>query len=207
MRWRTFSEQVIGVAQHFKASMVMTLGALLADVPHSRAVQLIGTANEQLMIDRFELQRSRYEGPTGIVGVLHDSCAIVDLPSASLWAAVPAYASQVPSPKATMALLERLGTIIGTTMPTARLAGQVHDYEVRVNAIVAEDSDLGGYVRRLESMSDAGIEDFSLEDDDDLDDDEDDDIVGGELDADLPEHVDAGALMDEVERFLRDQGK
>ena len=207
MRWRTFSEQVIGVAQHFKASMVMTLGALLADVPHSRAVQLIGTANEQLMIDRFELQRSRYEGPTGIVGVLHDSCAKVDLPSASLWAAVPAYASQVPSPKATMALLERLGTIIGTTMPTARLAGQVHDYEVRVNAIVAEDSDLGGYVRRLESMSDAGIEDFSLEDDDDLDDDEDDDIVGGELDADLPEHVDAGALMDEVERFLRDQGK
>lgn len=207
MRWRTFSEQVIGVAQHFKASMVMTLGALLADVPHSRAVQLIGTANEQLMIDRFELQRSRYEGPTGIVGVLHDSCAKVDLPSASLWAAVPAYASQVPSPKATMALLERLGTIIGTTMPTARLFSQVHDYEVRVNAIVAEDSDLGGYVRRLESMSDAGIEDFSLEDDDDLDDDEDDDIVGGELNADLPEHVDAGALMDEVERFLRDQGK
>ncbi|MEI7618232.1 MAG: PAC2 family protein [Actinomycetota bacterium] len=208
MRWRTFSEQVIGVAQHFKASMVMTLGALLADVPHSRAVQLIGTANEQLMIDRFELQRSRYEGPTGIVGVLHDACSKADLPSASLWAAVPAYASQVPSPKATMALLERLGTIIGTTMPTARLASQVHDYEMRVNAVVAEDPDLGGYVRRLESMSDAGIEDFSLEDDDDLDDEEDDDdIVGGELEADLPEHVDAGALMDEVERFLRDQGK
>ena len=212
MRWRTFTEQVVGVARHFNASLVMTLGALLADVPHSRAVQLIGTANEQDMIDRFELQRSRYEGPTGIVGVLHDACSKADLPSASLWAAVPAYASQVPSPKATMALLNRLGGIIGTAMPTARLAEQIGEYESRVGAIVADDDDLGGYVRRLESMSDAGIEDFSLDDDDDLDDedgdeDDDDDLVGGELEINLPEHVDATALMDEVERFLRDQGK
>ena len=210
MRWRTFTEQIIGVAQHFKASMVLTLGALLADVPHSRAVQLIGTANEQNMIDRFDLQRSRYEGPTGIVGVLHDACGKADLASASLWAAVPAYASQIPSPKATMALLDRLGNIIGTGMPTARLAAEVSEYEARVSAIVAEDDDLGGYVRRLESMSDAGIEDFSLDDDDDLDEDdedeEDNDIVGGELSVGLPEHVDGTALIDEVERFLRDQG-
>lgn len=206
MRWRTFTEQIIGVAQHFKASMVLTLGALLADVPHSRTVQLIGTANEQDMIDRFDLQRSRYEGPTGIVGVLHDACGAADLASASLWAAVPAYASQVPSPKATMALLDRLGNIIGTSMPTARLAAQVSDYEARVSAIVADDDDLGGYVRRLESMSDAGIEDFSLDDDDDLDDDDEDDVVGGELSVGLPEHVDGTALIDEVERFLRDQG-
>ncbi|CAB4886901.1 unannotated protein [freshwater metagenome] len=208
MRWRTFTEQIIGVAQHFKASMVMTLGALLADVPHSRAVQLIGTASDQQMIDRFDLQRSRYEGPTGIVGVLHDACSKLDLPSASLWAAVPAYASQVPSPKATMALLDRLGNILGTAMPTARLAAQVQEYEARVSAMVGEDDDLGGYVRRLESMSDAGIEDFSLDDDDedDEDDDLDDDLVGGELGASLPEHVDGNALIDEVERFLRDQG-
>jgi predicted ATP-grasp superfamily ATP-dependent carboligase len=212
MRWRAFTEQIIGVAQQYKASLVITLGALLADVPHSRPVQLIGTANDQDMIERFDLQRSRYEGPTGIVGVLHDACAKADLASASLWAAVPAYASQVPSPKATMALVERLGSIIGTNMPTARLAMQVDEYESRVSAIVAEDPDLGGYVRRLESMSDAGIEDFSLDDDDDLDDidddiDDEDDLVGGELNADLPEHLDATALMDEVERYLRDQGK
>lgn len=210
MRWRAFTEQIIGVAKQYNASLVMTLGALLADVPHTRPVQLIGTANDQDMIDRFDLQRSRYEGPTGIVGVLHDACAKADLASASLWAAVPAYASQVPSPKATMALIERLGGIIGTPMPTERLALQIDDYEARVSALVAEDPDLGGYLRRLESLSDAGIEDFSLDDDDELEDDDfddDDDSVGGELNVDLPEHVDATALMDEVERFLRDQGK
>jgi predicted ATP-grasp superfamily ATP-dependent carboligase len=206
MRWRCFSEQIIGVAQHFNASLVLTLGALLADVPHSRPVQLIGTASDQTMIDRYELQRSRYEGPTGIVGILHDACTKVDLPSAALWAAVPAYASQVPSPKATLALVERLGTIIGSVMPTARLQAQVEDYENRVSSVVADDDDLSGYVRRLESMSDAGIEDFSLDDDDDIDeDDDDDDVVGGELEIDLPEHVDGPAFIDEVERFLRDQ--
>ena len=207
MRWRCFSEQVIGVAKHYNASLVLTLGALLADVPHSRPVQLIGTASDQTMIDRYDLQRSRYEGPTGIVGILHDACTKADLPSAALWAAVPAYASQVPSPKATLALVDRLGSIIGTTMPTMRLQAQVEDYESRVSSVVADDDDLSGYVRRLESMSDAGIEDFSLDDDDEIDDeeDDDDDVVGGELEADLPENVDGPAFIDEVERFLRDQ--
>jgi hypothetical protein len=195
---------------HYNASLLMTLGALLADVPHSRPVQLIGTASDQDMIERHDLQRSRYEGPTGIVGIIHDACAKADLPSASLWAAVPAYASQVPSPKASLALVERLGTIIGTAIPTAALVDAVDDYERRVTAIVADDDDLSGYVRRLESMNDAGIEDFSLDDDDDIeedDDDDDDDIVGGELSINLPEHVDGTALIDEVEQFLRDQGK
>lgn len=210
MRWRCFSEQIVSVAKHFNASLVLTLGALLADVPHSRPVQLIGTASDQAMIDRYELQRSRYEGPTGIVGILHDACTNADLPCAALWAAVPAYASQVPSPKATLALIERLGGIIGTTMPTARLQAQVEEYENRVSSVVADDDDLSGYVRRLESMSDAGIEDFSLDDDDDIDEDDDadeddDDVVGGELEVDLPEHVDGPAFIDEVERFLRDQ--
>jgi len=209
MRWRCFTEQVLGVAKHFDASLVVTLGALLADVPHSRPVQVIGTASEQDMIDRFDLQRSRYEGPTGIVGVLQDACMRADIPNASLWAAVPAYASQVNSPKAALALVERLGPMIGTTMPTHLLAQQVPDYEARVAALVADDDDLGGYVRRLESMADAGIEDFSMEDDDDDDDDElddsDDDAVGGELGESLPEHLDGPAFIDEVERFLRDQ--
>ncbi len=207
MRWRSFSDQIVGVAQHFNASLVITLGALLADVPHSRPVQLIGTASDQELIDRYDLQRSRYEGPTGIVGVLHDACIKADLPAAALWAAVPAYASQVPSPKATLSLVERLGTIIGTTMPTTRLLAQVADYEARVSAVVADDDDLAGYVRRLESMSDAGIEDFSLDDDDDIDedDDDDDDAVGGELEPEMPESVDGPAFIDEVERFLREQ--
>ena len=203
MRWRSFSDQIVGVAKHFQASLVLTLGALLADVPHTRPVQLIGTASDQELIDRHDLQRSRYEGPTGIVGVIHDSCAKADLQSASLWAAVPAYASQVPSPKATLALVERLGSIIGSTVPTSRLESEIEDYELRVSALVSDDDDLMGYVRRLESMSDAGIEDFSMDDDDDIEEDDDDDVVGGELA--LPEHVDGPAFIDEVERFLRDQ--
>ncbi|MEO6124927.1 MAG: PAC2 family protein [Ilumatobacteraceae bacterium] len=208
MRWRAFTEQIVGVAQQFQASMVITLGALLADVPHSRTVQLIGTATEQEIIDRYDLQRSRYEGPTGIVGIIQDACHTVDIPCVALWAAVPAYASQVPSPKATLALVDRLGAIIGSTLPVGRLAAQVTDYESRVSMIVDEDDDLAGYVRRLESMSDAGIEDFSIDDDDDIDEDDDDDSVGGELGTNtpvLPEHVDGPAFIDEVERFLRDQ--
>ena len=211
MRWRSFSEQIVGVAQKYQASMVLTLGALLADVPHTRPVQLIGTASDQIIIDRFDLQRSRYEGPTGIVGVIHDSCTQADLPSASLWAAVPAYAAQVPSPKATMAMMQRLGDIIGATMPTSSLLHSVTDYEARVDQMVDADHDLGGYVRRLEGLVDSGVDSFDedLDDteEDDDDNDDDDDAVGGELSSELPAEVDGTALVDEVERFLRDQGK
>jgi predicted ATP-grasp superfamily ATP-dependent carboligase len=204
LRWRLFTEQLVGVAQRFDASLVLTLGALLADVPHSRPVQLIGTATDQEIIDRFDLQRSRYEGPTGIVGVVHDACAHADLPSASLWAAVPAYASQVPSPKAALALVERACEILGTPGPVARLQQEALDYDSRVTAFVADDTDLVGYVARLESMSDDG----SLDDDEFFDDDDDDgdDSVGGELGPDADAELDSDALMAELERFLRDQG-
>jgi len=202
LRWRLFTDQLIGIAQRFDASMVLTMGALLADVPHSRPVQLIGTATEQDIIDRFDLQRSRYEGPTGIVGVIQDACTKADLPSASLWAAVPAYASQVPSPKASLALVERACEIIGTPAPTARLQSESNDYDARVSAFVSNDTDLVGYVARLESLSDSGELDDEFDDDDD-----DDDVVGGELGHDLPVDavVNSDELMAEVERFLRDQ--
>ncbi|MDP2292881.1 MAG: PAC2 family protein [Actinomycetota bacterium] len=205
LRWRLFTDQLIGIARRFDVSMVLTLGALLADVPHSRPVQLIGTATEQDVIDRFDLQRSRYEGPTGIVGVVHDACTRADLSSASLWAAVPAYASQVPSPKASLALVERACEIIGTPAPTARLQAESHDYDTRVTAFVSDDNDLVGYVSRLESLADSGEldDDFDYDEVDDDDDDDDDDSVGGELG---PEHeVNSDDLMAEVERFLRDQ--
>jgi len=202
LRWRLFTDQLIGIAQRFDASMVLTMGALLADVPHSRPVQLIGTATEQDIIDRFDLQRSRYEGPTGIVGVIQDACTKADLPSASLWAAVPAYASQVPSPKASLALVERACEIIGTPAPTARLQSESNDYDARVSAFVSNDTDLVGDVARLESLSDSGELDDEFDDDDD-----DDDVVGGELGHDLPVDavVNSDELMAEVERFLRDQ--
>ena len=176
--------------------MLLTLGALLADVPHSRPVQLMGTATDQTMIDRFDLQRSRYEGPTGIVGVLHDAFAHTDLASASLWAAVPAYASQVPSPKAALALVERACEMLGCPAPTAHLIADAGEYDARVSAFVGDDDDLIGYVSRLESLADSG----ELDDDDD----EDDEVGGNEPIDDT--RLNSDELMAEVERFLRDQG-
>ncbi|HNJ97582.1 MAG TPA: PAC2 family protein [Ilumatobacteraceae bacterium] len=207
LRWRLFTDQVVAIANHFDASLVITLGALLADVPHSRPVQLMGTSTDQDVIDRFDLQRSRYEGPTGIVGVLQDACTRAGRPTASLWAAVPAYASQLPSPKATLALVQRTCEMIGTPAPVGRLAAEAEEYDRRVTSLVADDGDLIGYVARLESMSDSGdLDDYEQYeyDPDDEDDEDDDDSVGGELAEDTD--VDSEELMAEVERFLRDQG-
>jgi proteasome assembly chaperone (PAC2) family protein len=200
LRWRCFTEQLIAIANTHGAGMVLTLGALLADVPHSRPVQIIGTAADHELITRFDLQRSRYEGPTGIVGVLHDACAKAGLDSASLWAAVPAYASQVPSPKASLALITRACAMIGTPTPVGRLGDEASSYESRIDALVNDDDDLVGYVARLETL------DFDEDDDEDEDD---DDTVGGELGDGVapidPAALDSDELMAEVERFLRDQ--
>jgi predicted ATP-grasp superfamily ATP-dependent carboligase len=192
LRWRLFTEQFLGLARRFDASMIVTLGALLADVPHTRPVQIIGTSSDSDLMDRFDLHRSRYEGPTGIVGVLQHACSEAGVPSASLWAAVPAYASQEPSPKAALALLERACDIIGTPTPRHGLVDDAEEYEQRIESLVESDSDLEGYVRRLELVADSGI--------DDDEDDQFDDSVGGELGED-----DGEALVEEVERFLRDQ--
>jgi proteasome assembly chaperone (PAC2) family protein len=202
LKWRTFSEQLMGVADHFGASMMLTLGALLADVPHSRPVQIIGTATDDDLIDRFELQRSRYEGPTGIVGVLHDSCYTAAMPSAALWAAVPAYASQVPSPKASLSLMRRACEIIGTPAPVASVMNLIERYEDQVNSLVNDDEDLAAYVERLETMSDNGM---SL--DDEVDDGQLQFDFASESDDDSSEEPDASTLMDEVEQFLREQGE
>ena len=184
LRWRLFSDQLIGVAARYSASMMLTLGALLADVPHSRPVPLIGTASDSGLIERFELQRSQYEGPTGIVGVLHHQAAAVDLPSASLWAAVPGYASQVPSPKAAMAVVERACAMLGTPAPLSRLAPAAAEYDARVDALIGDDDDMVEYLSRLERMSDEVDESA-------------DDLTNAEP-------VDPDTLVDEVEQFLRD---
>ena len=184
LRWRLFSETVLDLAQRFDTTLAISLGALLADVPHSRAVPIIGTATDDGLIDRFELQRSQYEGPTGIVGVLHDTWQRAGLATASLWAAVPGYAAQVPSPKASLALVERACSMIGTPAPTAALEGGAAEYDARVAALIGDDDDMVEYLSRLEEISD---------------DDEDDDemTVAGSIDPD--------DLVNEVEQFLRDQ--
>jgi proteasome assembly chaperone (PAC2) family protein len=199
LKWREFCEQIVTVAQRFGAAMGLTIGALLADVPHTRPTQIIGSATDDGLIDRFDLSRSRYEGPTGIVGVLHDALSRSGLATASLWAAVPGYASQIQSPRAAMALVERACSMMGTPAPLVRLAGQVADYDANVAALIAEDDDLVTYVGRLEEM----VDEMGDEDDDSFDDDDDDDDQDlGTLDDGDPE-----ALADEVERFLRDHGR
>lgn len=189
LRWRTFCEQVVGIAQRMGATMGLTVGALLADVPHTRPTQLIGTATDESLIERFDLERSRYEGPTGIVGVLHDALSRAGLPTASLWAAVPGYASQLASPRAAMALVERACSMMGTPAPLSRLADAVADYDARVAALISDDDDLVTYVSRLEEMVD------EMDDEDEDDEDEFDDEI-----EDDPE-----LLAAEVEQFLRER--
>ena len=146
--------------------MAISLGALLADVPHSRPVPMIGTATDDPLIERFELRRSQYEGPTGIVGVLHDALNRTGLATASLWAAVPGYASQLPSPKAAMALVERACSMIGTPAPLAHLANDAADYDAQVAALIGDDDDMVEYLSRLEQITDDEIRRH----DDDIDD-------------------------------------
>jgi predicted ATP-grasp superfamily ATP-dependent carboligase len=175
--------------------MAVSLGALLADVPHTRPVHVIGTASDGDVIDRFDLQPSRYEGPTGIVGVLSDTLGRAGVASASLWAAVPGYAPQIPSPKAALALVERACALLGAPAPIEALRLAAADYDDRIAALIAEDDDLQEYVNRLESMTDDDGPGAFLDDDDE---DEADDAA-------LEAEVDPGELVAEVERFLRDR--
>ncbi len=186
LRWRLFCEQIEGIAEAFDVTMAISLGALLADVPHSRPVPLIGTATDDALIERFELRRSQYEGPTGIVGVLHDALHRCGLATASLWAAVPGYASQIPSPKAAMALVERACSMIGTPAPLSRLASEAAAYDAQVAAMIGDDDDMIEYLARLEQFTD-----------DEAHDSDDDFTSESPLDPD--------ALVEEVEQFLRDR--
>jgi proteasome assembly chaperone (PAC2) family protein len=202
LRWRAFCEQIVGIAHRLGATMGMTIGALLADVPHTRPTQIIGSATDEVLIDRFDLERSRYEGPTGIVGVLHDALSNSGLPTVSLWAAVPGYASQLQSPRAAMALVERACSMMGTPAPVMRLAAMVADYDAKVAALIADDDDLVTYVGRLEEIVDGmDDDDYEYGDDDDDDDGDGDDPRAALGDSD-PER-----LADEVEQFLRDHNR
>jgi predicted ATP-grasp superfamily ATP-dependent carboligase len=155
MRWRAYTDAICGLATQIGVELVITLGALLADTPHTRPVPVSSTASDEELIAQLALTRSNYEGPTGIVGVLHDACARAGLRSASLWAATPHYISATPNPRAAVALLERLSNLVGTPGPSGELVRAASEYAVRVAAAVAEDPDLAGYVEQLESAADA----------------------------------------------------
>jgi predicted ATP-grasp superfamily ATP-dependent carboligase len=154
LRWRTFTELVVGLTRDLGVELLITLGALLADVPHTRPAPVTGSATDGELVERLGLSASRYEGPTGIVGVLHDACGQQGIPSASLWAAVPHYVSLTPSPKGALALCERLGALIGVEVEADELEEAAQNYEEQVSEAVATDEETASYVDELERRAD-----------------------------------------------------
>jgi proteasome assembly chaperone (PAC2) family protein len=187
LRWRTFCDQIIQTAKALDVSQVITLGALLADVPHSRPVEVYGASEDPGLMAQLDLEPSTYEGPTGIIGVLASRCRDLDMPSASVWAAVPSYVPGAPSPKAGLALVERVCELVGTSVYRTDLEIAAATYERQVDELVAEDDDTAGYVADLEEAWDEAEQ-------------VDDDLDGDDVElTDDPE-----TLLAEVEQFLRE---
>jgi proteasome assembly chaperone (PAC2) family protein len=185
LKWRSFCAAVLGVAKALGVDMAVTLGALLTDIPHTRPVRVTGTAASNEMVGRLGLRRSSYEGPTGIIGILQDAMTRAEIPGASLWATVPHYVSQVPSPKAALALVERISELLNVSVSVTDLQIGAAAYERSVTERVEADEDAVAYVRQLEEADE---------------DEEDDDEVDDSTDVELPS---SDALAAEVERFLR----
>jgi predicted ATP-grasp superfamily ATP-dependent carboligase len=178
LRWRAFAGELVDVANELGAELVVTLGALLADVPHTRPVNVVGTTVDHELAARLDLATSRYEGPTGMIGVLADAARRATLPSVSIWAALPHYVQASPNPRAALALVTKLEELLPLELDTDSLKEASETFDATVAEIVEDDPELVGYVKRLEEEADR---------DDEL--------------ADLP----ADELVAEVERFLRDQ--
>jgi proteasome assembly chaperone (PAC2) family protein len=186
LKWRTFTRQVTDVAREIGAGLVVTLGALLADVIHHRPVHLIGTASDSDVIERFSLQRSRYEGPTGIVGVLNIICREHGVPTASLWANVPHYISGIENPKATLALVKRVLTLLSASTDLSDLDEAVKQFDRNLAEIVSQNAKIAGYVAKLERAASE----------------EEEPAPGDSQPSELPP---ASELVAEIEQFLRQQ--
>ena len=184
VRWRTFTTTVIDTAKDLGSDVLITLGAFLTDVPHSRPVPVVGSAQNLEAAARLGLTRSQYEGPTGIVGVLHDASNRAGLPSVSLWAAVPHYLPAMPNPKAALALVEKASALLGIPVETRGLTQAMMEWERKVNSLVEENEELGEYVRRLEAGADESARSLL----------QDQPVPSGEV------------IAAELERYLREQG-
>jgi proteasome assembly chaperone (PAC2) family protein len=154
LRWQAFSRLIVDFASELGVELLVSLGSLLADVPHTRASPVTGSASDPELVERLGLQASRYEGPTGIVGVLHDFCRRENMPSVSLWAAVPHYVSLTPSPRAALALCERLSSLLDVEIDVAELSEAAEGYVDQVSRAVATDADTQAYVDDLEERAD-----------------------------------------------------
>jgi len=182
LRWRTFAETVATTADTLGVELVVTLGALIAEVSHTLPVPITGLASSRELVDELELERSSYEGPTGITGVVHDLCRQAGIESASLWAAVPHYVAAVPNPKAALALLRRLEGLTGIALEASELERETADYEEQIGRAVAANPEIEELVSRIEA--------------------EQADLLGGEGEQ-LPS---ADTLAREFQRFLRQRG-
>ena len=154
MRWRSFTQELLTAARELGVEMVVTLGALLADSPHTRPVPVSGTSSDESIALRLGYEPSTYEGPTGIVGVLQEACAQAGIPAVSLWAAVPHYVAQPPCPKATLALLARIEDLLDVPVPLGDLPEESRAWQIGVDELAAEDDEIAAYVRTLEEAVD-----------------------------------------------------
>ena len=183
MRWRSFCGELLRIMDQLGVTTVVTLGALLADTAHTRPVPVTGTAPDPESATRYNVEQTRYEGPTGITGVLQDACVRAGIPALSFWAAVPHYVSPPPNPKATIALLHRVEEVLDVEVPLVGLPEQAADWETTVTEMAEEDEDVLGYVRSLEERGDAET-DMS----------------------DAVSKTDAESIAAEFERYLRRRG-
>jgi len=185
VRWKAFCGATLAVAGELESGLLVTLGAFLADVPHRGEVPVVGSAFDEDTAERLGLGQSRYEGPTGIVGVLHDTANRLGLRSVSLWAAVPHYLPPASNPKAALALARRVSALLGIPVETDRLASAAREWERGVSKVVNENEELSEYVEGLEEAAANGSDEMKL------------------ADQPLPT---GDAIAAELERFLREQG-
>jgi proteasome assembly chaperone (PAC2) family protein len=182
LRWRTFAKAIVDACERLGVEMVVTLGALIADVAHSQPVPITGLASDPELVERLSLSRSNYEGPTGIVGVVHDQCRQRGLKSASLWAAVPHYVAAVPNPKAALALLRRLEGLTGIAVEASELEDAMGRFNEQVDRAVSANPEIQDLVTRLEAEQEASLG------------------LGEEV-------PDGDELAQDFQRFLRQRGK
>ena len=177
MKWKSFTSDLLDLADDLEVSLIVSLGSLLADTPHTRPISVTATGSHPSIANRLGVSVSKYEGPTGILGIIQDGCMRRGIDAISLWAAVPHYASNAPSPKATLALINTLEEFLNIKIPLSDLPGKSDAWEREVNDLAADDSEIADYVKALEESKDA---------------------------AELPE-VSGDTIAKEFERYLRRQ--
>lgn len=153
MRWRSFTDAIVDLAEAAGVQLVVTLGALLADVPHSRPVPVTGLSSDETLVDHLDVRATNYEGPTGITGVVYAACQQAGIPSASLWASVPHYVAAAPNPKAALALVRRLESLVGVSVDATDLEEASVEYERQVGLAVQADPEVQAFVERLEAAA------------------------------------------------------